>query len=90
MNIIIRYHAIERFRERVFYAQKWSDEQIKERIRLIVKKGVFIKRKPGDAKEIRFEGIYLTIAQKGNTTIVITCNGDSAYRRWHYGKRKIS
>jgi hypothetical protein len=81
MEVLVSDHAIERYRKRTF---KWhlSDKQIKMILTDVARQGTIQRRRPGNAWEIVHNGISIVAEVNSNSIAVITCLGDTEYRKW--------
>lgn len=76
-------HAIERFME----WQRTSHEEItrekaEKKLIEIAKKGKFVGERPNNSIEVEYKKLFAVTIEENNRTVVITFNGDAAWRAW--------
>jgi len=84
MDIIITKHAIKRYRERLFDFNS-ADNIISNILRDVARKGKLLHVKPGGGGqcfEVKYKGISVVLYNNGTESVIITCLGDAAYRKW--------
>jgi len=79
--IIIREHAIEQFRNKMFDFSK-SNNDVESILIEVAKKGKKVNNRPG-ALEIQYRDLSIVAKKEGDKTVVITFLGDSRYRAWY-------
>jgi len=81
MQIIITYHAINQYRQRM-QNQMLSDEEISISLKIACTQGRKICKKPGNGWEIEYQGVYIIALFKKHRITVVTCLGNTQYRNW--------
>jgi hypothetical protein len=64
-----------------------SEEEAEKLLIKIAQKGKIVGERPGNAVEIEHNKLYIVAKQEGSITIVITFNGDYAWRKWYRRQR---
>lgn len=84
MTVLVTKHAVKRYRERLFDYSS-SDERIKQLLMEISTKGKMICVRPDSQHncfEVKYRGIFVVLLEKEDGFVVITCLGDTKYRKW--------
>lgn len=84
MLIKVTKHAIRRYRERVFDYSA-SDFEIVKMLAEIASKGTVVCSKPNsldNCVELKYKGISIVAVKDRGFLVVITCLGESSYRKW--------
>lgn len=92
MQISVTKHAIERYRQRFFDFTKF-DAEIEILLKEVARKGKKVERRPvatGECIEVRYQGISVVILNQKDETVIVTCLGDTLYRKWIKNKDKKS
>lgn len=82
-EINVSNHAIKRFKERCFYCFDWTDERIRKTLESVARHGKVLKKCPGNAYEVVFQGMIVRITYSGNRVVVITYLGNRTYQKWY-------
>jgi len=84
MKVCISNHAIMRCRERLFDYTS-CEKTIIDRLKVAAIKGRKICMRPsslGNCIEMYFEGIFIVVMKNSDKLTVITCLGNTRYRKW--------
>jgi len=84
MNINVTNHAVKRYRERLFDYTS-SDESIVALLKKIAVKGTPIRFRPvscGNCTEVEYRNITVVVVHQDKHVTVLTCLGETAYRKW--------
>lgn len=80
-KINVSNHAIEQFQKRMFH-QELTEEEVRNRLATVARRGSVANKRPGHAVEVRFEGLSIVLKREGEIATVITFLGDKRYRKW--------
>ncbi len=84
MEICVTKHSIQRYRERLFDYSS-SDEKIGQFLRKIALQGKLVCLRPNNWNncfELKHKGISIVLLTSKDKAVVLTCLGDSRYRKW--------
>lgn len=91
VHVVVTNHAVRQYRRRVLCWErtKLPTQKIIEKLSLVVRAGKRVSRLPGEnVWQYVYQGVYLAVAHKGPTKIVMTCLGDETYRAWYRKKNR--
>ncbi|RDV80411.1 hypothetical protein [Ammonifex thiophilus] len=88
--VAVTRHALERFSDwrRGAGVEAPDPEAAGAFLRGAALKGRFVRRLPGGAWEVEHQGLYLAVKREGRTLVVLTFNGDRAWRHWCRKQRR--
>lgn len=84
MRVCISEHAINRCRERLFDYTSCR-KAIIDRLKEVAIEGRQVRMRPGsfgNCIELYSKGIFIVVMKNNDKLTVITCLGDSSYRKW--------
>jgi len=83
-RIGVTNHAAYQYRDRVlqFTREEMIDAEIKALLAEVVKLGRRVRKLPGHAAEYQHSGLSVTVIRDGPGLVVLTFNGDRAWRTW--------
>jgi len=97
--VVATAHAIKQYRAKMlqFTGEHKSDKEIAEILCNVVRHGKQVRKLPGELVECKYGNLYVTVAWDGTAFVVVTFNGDGAWRHWwrheevwHRSKRKLT
>lgn len=80
MDIIIKNHAIDQYRRKMFSAL--GEDEIKKILTTIVQRGSYVCKRPGNAFSMKYNGVSVVVIKENNRLVVITCLGNKKYSNW--------
>lgn len=81
-EIYITAHAIQRFKERLFYLNIKDEKEIEKTLIRTLRKGKIVKKRKSKINDICYQDIYIVVAEKKDRYVIITCLGDKAWYNW--------
>ncbi len=91
MQIIVKRHAIDQYRNKNFDKPGLTDEEIRDVLRNIALKGNRDRRRPAFNKRtyaVKYRGQAVVTVFYPNKAVVITFLGDETYQKW-FKKQEI-
>lgn len=83
MQIIVKQHAIDQYKNKTFNKSHLSDNDIRLIIRNIVAKGTKGCRRPGvNTYKVEYQGLAVVARYYRNEIVVITYLGNRKYQKW--------
>jgi len=84
MQIIIKQHAIDQYRNKTFNKLHLSDNDIRQLIKNIILKGTRVCRRPGkDTYKVQYQGLAVVARYCRDKIVVITYLGNTKYQKWY-------
>lgn len=84
MQIIVKRHVIDQYRNKTFNGPLRTDDDICQLVKRIIIKGTCIGRRPGkNTYKIKYQGLAVIARYYKDKIVVITFLGDEKYQRWY-------
>ena len=84
MQIIIKQHAIDQYKNKTFNKSHPADNDIRQLIKNIILKGTRVCRRPGkDTYKVQYQGLAAVARYYQDKVVVITYLGNKKYQKWY-------